>query len=139
MPAGIDPPGRGIAPVPGSGMGNPWGTNPWGIGPSNWWIPRGTLSDATLNNDPQSAYQRFLLGQGHGENQSSQDRWYTQQYNRQFQNYNAMMANPGQDTQYRFLDFLKDYGGGLASQFGGLSANQRGERVPPWQRLRWLS
>ena len=112
-----------------------WGSNPWGVTPANWWVaPGGGIDSAD-----DETYQRFLLGQGVGGNQTPREKWYRDQYNRQLTNYGQHNLTGGGGVGYRFMDFLRDYGGGMADQFASLSPNQRGERLPPWQRLRWLS
>lgn len=111
-----------------------WPNDPFGINPSNWYT-----QDPLFNAEPQVGYQRFLQGIGRGGDQTPIDQWYNNQYSRLFNTYQAVSPEKQRlGEPYHWMDFLRDYGGSLQNEYNSLSARQRGERVEPWQRLRWV-
>jgi hypothetical protein len=115
-----------------------WGPNPWGSGGNaNWWMPPGSVEAGEFERAPDTGYMRFLLGTGRGGGQSNADQWYQQQFGRLHDTYIATLPEQQNPSSYRWMDFLRDYGGQLDNQYAGLSANQRGERNN-FHRLRWI-
>lgn len=104
---------------------------------NNFWVPRNGIGSSILENNPTAGYQRFLDAFGQGGDNTPMARWFNNQYGRVYNQYQAALPEHGPD--YRFLDFLKENGGGLWNQYQSLPASAQGQNPSQYAgRLRWV-
>ena len=117
--------------------------------PENWagWPSFGTLGQEYFENSPRAAYEKLMGQMGlQGANaQSPFGKYARGQSDESYQQYLAklggMIGTNGLSgpPQYSYVDFLSQYGPELSSGFMGLSAEQRGEKMPGGApRARWI-
>lgn len=118
--------------------GNPF-ANPGGL--ANFWLPPNTTGSNVLEDNPTAGYQAYLDAYGQGGDNTPMARFFNNQYGRIHNQYLAANAKMASTTgsQYRFLDFLRDNGSNLWTQYQAMPASAQGQNPSQFAgKLRWV-